>query len=77
MINRGHVLMQIYHKNVEVHAKKVVVGVDTYCRYCPISLIFGRFLYILMKDVVWAYGNLNDVLGMRGSHSMFHYRRIR
>ena len=27
MINRGHVLMQIYHKkNVEAHAKKVVVG---------------------------------------------------
>ena len=58
MINREYVLMQIYHKNVETRVKKVVVEVEYCCRYCPIYFIFWRFLYILLNDVVWAYGSL-------------------
>ena len=65
--------MQIHHKNVEAHAKKVVVGgLNTCRRYYPIYLIVRRFLYILLKDVVCAYGSLDDVWRMRGSRSMFH-----
>ena len=45
--------MQRHHKNVEARANKVVVGgLSTCWRYYPISLIVGRFLYILLKDVV-------------------------
>ena len=52
-------------------------GLNSCCRYCPISLIVKRFLYILLKDIVLAYGNVDDVWRMRGSHSMFHCERIR
>ena len=50
---------------------------NTCCMYCPISLIVERFLYILLNDVVWACGSLDGVWGMRESHSLFHYGRIR
>ena len=61
-------------------------GLNTCRRYCPISLIIERFLYILLKDVVrvygsldvvWVCGSLNDVWGMKGSHYVFHCGRIR
>ena len=58
MIKRGHVRMQRHHKNVEACANKVWGGggggggLSICWWYCPISLIVGRFLCILLKDVV-------------------------
>ena len=55
--------MQTHHKkNVETRKKKVVVEVNTYCRYCPnFSQCWEVFIY-LVEGCCWAFGSLDGVL---------------
>ena len=39
--------------------------------------MLGVVLFILLNDVFRLVGGLDVVGGMRGSHSIFHYERIR
>ena len=69
--------MQILHKNIEACAKKVVVGVEYLFYVLPNFSHCWRFVHILLNDIVWACESLDDVWGIRRSHFMFHYERIR
>ena len=71
----GHSFEETIHNEDVEEQECVLRGLNTYYRYCPTLSMLGRF-YPSCSMCFWACGSL-DIRGMRGSHSMFHYERIR